>query len=538
MYANTSEANGYLQLHHHDGINHATFTMYMENRLWYHYLHHDTSMPPMTAKVRKMSSLSEYELWHHRLGHPSSAVLEKMHKYARGVPKLRTPDFYNCQLCTLGKIRKDSSTSTRSTKKSTPIQPTERIHPGQHLHMDFGFVRGSAFSKKDKHGCTITSIDGFRSYLIIVDRATHYKWLFLTTTKHPPIHEIETILKQFHHLSQTTHATVRTYQGGELGCSHAFQSLLQKYDYAYEPTGTNSSKQNGMAERPNQDLKCTTRCLLRTAGLDSSHWSYAINHAVYLANCIYHSTIKMSPFQAMHHTQPELGHLKAFGSLCYYKHTKTNQKSMDIAGNQGIFLGYTASQKNVYVKSTSTNKVHIALHKSFNKAHMTTLTETIPPMAQVMQKAGYSNSVASPTDTAEQVPTDSIKVQLLSEYAIEPTRSTELSAGLDIYSAKDHLILPHSHLIIPTNIAIQPMQGIYAQLCTQSSMTAKGISVLGGVIDADYRGNIKVILQNNSNEPFEIKRSQRIAQMIVKKISPPTVAIVPTLQATAHGQKG
>jgi hypothetical protein len=140
MYANTSEENGYLQLHHHDGINHATFTMYMEDQLWYHHLHQDTDLPPMTAKVQKMSALSEYELWYHHLGHPGSAVLERMHKYARGAPKLRTPDFYKCQSCTLDKIRKDSSTSTRSTKKSTPIQPTERIHPGQHLHMDFGFV--------------------------------------------------------------------------------------------------------------------------------------------------------------------------------------------------------------------------------------------------------------------------------------------------------------------------------------------------------------------------------------------------------------
>jgi dUTP pyrophosphatase len=217
----------------------------------------------------------------------------------------------------------------------------------------------------------------------------------------------------------------------------------------------------------------------------------------------------------------------------------TNQKSMDIAGNQGVFLGYTASQKNVYVKSTTTNKVHITLHKSFDEVHMTTFTETIPPMAQAMQKAGYTNSVASPTDKATQITNDSIKVHLLSKYAIEPTRSTELSAGLDIYSAEDHLLLPHSHLIIPTDIAIEPMQGTYAQLCTRSSTAMKGILVLGGVIDADYRGNIKVILQNNSDESFEIKCSQCISQMVVKKISLPTVAVVPNLQATAaRGNKG
>jgi hypothetical protein len=152
MYANTKEENGYLQLHHIDGINHTTFRMYMENCLWYHYIHHNNNLPPLTATVRKMSTLSEYKLWHHCLGHPGPAVLEQMHKFARGIPKLRTPDFYKCQSCTLGKIRKDSSTSTKSTKKPTLIQPLEQIHPGQHLHMDFGFVWGSAFSKKDEHG--------------------------------------------------------------------------------------------------------------------------------------------------------------------------------------------------------------------------------------------------------------------------------------------------------------------------------------------------------------------------------------------------
>jgi dUTPase len=63
--------------------------------------------------------------------------------------------------------------------------------------------------------------------------------------------------------------------------------------------------------------------------------------------------------------------------------------------------------------------------------------------------------------------------------------STELSAGLDIYSAEDHLLPANSHVVIPTDIAIEPMQGTYAQLCTHSSMATKGVSVIGGVIDLD-----------------------------------------------------
>ena len=92
---------------------------------------------------------------------------------------MKEPDSYKCKSCALYKIKKDSSTTTRATKKKKP-QPTEKLHVGQHLHMDFGFLRGSAFAKKDDTGQTITSIDGFRSYLIVVNRATTSELEFIS----------------------------------------------------------------------------------------------------------------------------------------------------------------------------------------------------------------------------------------------------------------------------------------------------------------------------------------------------------------------
>ena len=460
-----------------------------------------------------------------------------MHHYARGVPKLREPDFYKCKSCALCKIKKDSSTSTRATRKE-PLQPTEKLHVGQHLHMDFGFLRGSAFSKKDDAGRTITSIDGFRSYLIVVDRASRYKWVFLTKTKHPPLKEVETILKQYQSITDTLHCSIRTDQGGELGKSNAFRELVHKYGYAYEPTGTNSSKQNGMAEKPNQDLKRITKCLLHAAGLDLSHWSYALNHAVYLSNCLYHSTIKMSPYQAMHNRQPNLSGLKIFGSKCFYKHTKTNQKDLDITGEEGIFLGYTATDKNIYVKSKRTRKIHIALHKSFDEAGVTMEENEKTPMTVALQRAGYNNSCSNANDEIVHAFEETLKVQMLSEDGKSPDRSTPKSAGLDIYSTINAVILPGENVIIPTDIAIETPERTYAQICTRSSFAAKGCSVLGGVIDPDYRGNIKVILQNNGQQPIEIMKHQRVAQLVVKQISMPSVTQVQQLSTTEQNQQG
>ena len=108
--------------------------------------------------------------------------------------------------------------------------------------MEFCFVRGRTFKSKDDQGQLVTIIDDFRLYVIIVDRDTHYKRLFLTKTKHLPIDKVDQVLKKFYPSLIGLQCTVRIDQGGELGKSQQFRDLLKKYDYVYKPTGTNSSK--------------------------------------------------------------------------------------------------------------------------------------------------------------------------------------------------------------------------------------------------------------------------------------------------------
>ena len=86
--------------------------------------------------------------------------------------------------------------------------------------MDFGFVRGSNYTVKDEHGPTITSKDGYNSYLLVIDRASRYAWIFLTKSKHPPISVARKILNKFKSIHP--HRTVRTDQEKELGKSEEF----------------------------------------------------------------------------------------------------------------------------------------------------------------------------------------------------------------------------------------------------------------------------------------------------------------------------
>ena len=536
LHCNQENESGILELLNRDGINHSTFSTCMENDLWYHYAP-DTNSSTGKAVVHTLSQRASFELWHHRLGHACPRTIENMHKYALGIPKLREPPFYKCGTCLACKTKKSGHGPGKTIVKKPP-DPEELIRPGQHLHMDFGFVRGSSWSSKDKDGNLITSIDGQRSYLIIVDRATRYKWVFNTTTKKPPLDEVKSVLQKFKPSLVNLHCTVRTDQGGELGKSNQFRKLVKEFGYIYEPTGSQASSQNGLAEKPNQDIKNMTRSLLHASGLGSEYWSYAMNHSVYLSNRLYHSTMKMTPYQKLHHAPPSLRHLRVFGSKVYYKHTRKNQKNMDLSTDHGIFLGYTSTEKNVYIKSSSSNNILIGTHTSFDESHMSSPSVDQPPMAQALRNAGYNNDGTSPSDHILPVDRSGLKVQLLSKDAKAPERGTLDSAGLDVCCTEDLVIEPHSYATTPLDIAVQCRPGTYAQLQERSSLAIKGLTLAGGVIDSDYRGNIHAIPINNSDVPIVISKGQKFAQLIVKNISLPTVEIVGQLTPTERGSKG
>ena len=218
--------------------------------------------------------------------------------------------------------------------------------PGQYFHMDFAFVRGSRF-KEIKEGKTITSIDGFNSYLIIIDRSTRYTWIFLQFSKDPPINVIERLLSKF----KTTHPhrTVRTDQGGELGGCKAFKQLLAKKElgFSLELTGADASAQNGRCENPNRVYGQMMRCMLHSADIGPAYWSFALIYAVYINNHLPHATIKMSPFEAFTGIQPTLDRIKVFGCRTSVKKPDKRDSKLDMHSYTGRFLGFTATPKNI-----------------------------------------------------------------------------------------------------------------------------------------------------------------------------------------------
>lgn len=133
----------------------------------------------------------------------------------------------------------------------------------------------------------------------------------------------------------------------------------------------------------------------------------------------------------------------------------------------------------------------------------------------------------------------SLFVKRLSEYSTLPTRGTEHSAGLDLSSAYDYVVPPHGKELIKTDLSLSIPEGHYGRIAPRSGLAWKNfVDVGAGVIDSDYRGNVSVLLFNHSDVNFIVNRHDRVAQLIIEKISLPEVKEVDDLDNTIRGDGG
>ena len=124
-----------------------------------------------------------------------------------------------------------------------------------------------------------------------------------------------------------------------------------------------------------------------------------------------------------------------------------------------------------------------------------------------------------------------------------PAYATEQSAGMDLRADIEQPVTlkPLERRLIPTGLHIALPQGYEAQVRPRSGLALKhGITVLNtpGTIDADYRGEIGVVLVNLSNEDFVVNPGERVAQMVIAKYEQAVLQTVDTLDETARGEGG
>jgi dUTP pyrophosphatase len=126
-----------------------------------------------------------------------------------------------------------------------------------------------------------------------------------------------------------------------------------------------------------------------------------------------------------------------------------------------------------------------------------------------------------------------------------PAYQTAFAAGLDLHAAVPAdapvILAPGAHAMIPTGITLALPPGTEGQVRPRSGLAARqGVTVLNapGTIDADYRGEVTVILINHSSVPFEVTRGLRIAQLVVSPIARVAVSEVEHLDDTGRGTGG
>ncbi len=122
-----------------------------------------------------------------------------------------------------------------------------------------------------------------------------------------------------------------------------------------------------------------------------------------------------------------------------------------------------------------------------------------------------------------------------------PMYQHEGDAGMDLYSAEDHVLKPGERKVFSTGIKLAIPKGYEVHIRPRSGLAIKyGVTVLNtpGTIDHQYRGMVGVILINHGNKPFEVKKGERLAQMVLNKFENFELKEVEELSETERGEGG
>lgn len=130
-------------------------------------------------------------------------------------------------------------------------------------------------------------------------------------------------------------------------------------------------------------------------------------------------------------------------------------------------------------------------------------------------------------------------VKRLNSKALMPTKGSEEAAGYDLYATSDTRVLAHESALVETGIAMMIPFGYYGRVAARSGLSVKtGLMVNAGVIDSDYRGEIKVLLANPTKLDVEIPAGTKMAQIIIEKIAHLPLQEVQSLMASERGVYG
>ena len=132
-----------------------------------------------------------------------------------------------------------------------------------------------------------------------------------------------------------------------------------------------------------------------------------------------------------------------------------------------------------------------------------------------------------------------LQIKMISNAAELPVRASPGAAGYDLF-ATEHCVVPaQGRALVSTGLVVRVPEGCYGRVAPRSGLAVKhGIDVGAGVIDRDYRGEVKVLLFNTGNESYTVSVGDRIAQLILEQIMTPAIQQVDVMDETTRGSGG
>ncbi|EEH11214.1 dUTPase [Histoplasma capsulatum G186AR] len=169
-------------------------------------------------------------------------------------------------------------------------------------------------------------------------------------------------------------------------------------------------------------------------------------------------------------------------------------------------------------------------------------TTTMAPVTEPVAAPAQSESTPTPSTTPAVTSlsqSTALLIKKLVPTARAPTRGSAFAAGYDLYCAKAIVIPAKGKALVDTGLAIAVPDGTYGRIAPRSGLASKHFIDTGaGVIDADYRGEVKVLLFNFSDVDFTVNEGDRIAQLVLERIYTPEVVEVEQLEESVRGAGG
>ncbi|EEH42962.2 deoxyuridine 5'-triphosphate nucleotidohydrolase [Paracoccidioides brasiliensis Pb18] len=171
------------------------------------------------------------------------------------------------------------------------------------------------------------------------------------------------------------------------------------------------------------------------------------------------------------------------------------------------------------------------------------ITDMAPATESFTAPAAAYSETATSTNPAvtslSQLTPPPLMVKKLVSTARAPTRGSAFAAGYDLYCAAPTVIPAKGKGLVDTGLAIAVPEGTYGRIAPRSGLASKHFIDTGaGVIDADYRGEVKVLLFNFSDADFTVNEGDRIAQLVLERIYNPEVLEVEELEESVRGVGG